>query len=349
MKVYQIKELKQKINYKICITCSLFKMNDPYRDFGNYVNKFLGWMFKIPKDSFIRLYTDEITYKSEEFEKLLKLNYNKLEIFIYDYPEFKDSDGYHDGTFGTLMRYLPLWDKKIWDTYKIDYIWITDVDIYINFLNFEILKKMEKEHASICYYAKSGYNVPWIEDEVKYPIGAGKFIVKKNVRFSESSLKNFLKEVLDGKYNKLRKRILNHYILREDESKIKSITKTNYFPYGYDEYYVNSILYEEIKSYKQIVQLNISLSSFKFFLPNIPDIENIREYEYQLWKGKINVDFFKNYCDKIFEEIQKLDFTVTVNFPRRLNICLKDYELYKDKVIKNSNIYGPYVLVNPQK
>jgi hypothetical protein len=221
-------------------------MKDSYRDFGKYLKSLYRWMYKIPKNSFIRLYTDEITFNDRNFQDLVSKSYNKLEIFIYDYPEFKDSDGYHDGTFGTMMRFLPFFDKNLVKEYKVKYIWISDVDIYANFLNFDVIQTMKNQKCMVAYYAKACYNVPWASEEILYPMGAGKIIVRSNVEISEYRFNKFLKDCVSGKYKNLRLKILEKFKALDNKEKIKSVENSKYICYGFDEYYCNEILNKNI-------------------------------------------------------------------------------------------------------
>jgi hypothetical protein len=351
LKVYSFKKLDydQLTNYKICISVSLFKMSDPYRNFNKYVSKFLDWIYKIPSNTFVRLYTDEASLMSKEFQTIIDKEINHLEIFIYDYPEFKVSKvksyDFHDGTFGTLMRFLPLWDKELWSKYKIDYIWVSDVDIYPNFLNTDILDMMKENKASVAYYSKACYSRPWVPDDMNFSIGAGKVIFSKKAEVSEYKFKKFLREILNGKYKWLKEKIKKYYRIINDERTLKSVIKNKYITYGFDEYYCNVILYSDIQDYKTIVQYNIDLRGLKF---NFPDYKNkalLDTLEFKLWTNEDSDNTkFKLETDKFYDYI--LEHKESVNISNRFKLCLEDYGKYRSNIKPDSNILASFLVVN---
>lgn len=344
----QLGNFKDKVSetsgFKICISVSLFKMADPYRDFGKYVTRFLEWVYKIPSHSFIRLYTDEASLMSKEFQTIVDREIDHLEIFIYDYPEFKAS-GFHDGTFGTLMRFLPLWDKDLWNKYKIDYLWVSDVDIYSGFLNTDILDLMKAEKAKVSYYSKACYAKPWVPETMNFSIGAGKIIFTKNVEVSEYKFNRFLRDILSGKYKWLKNSIRDYYRSLNDEKTLKSVIKNRYITYGFDEYYCNVILYSDIEDYKTLVQYNLDLKVLKYNYPDYKSKATLEDLEYKLWVGeendntkfKIETNNFYNY---ILE--QKADKIL----PNRFKICLEDYGKYSSNIKPDSNILSAFLVVN---
>jgi hypothetical protein len=347
LKVYSFKKLdyNQISNYDVCISVSLFKMVDPYRSFNKYVNRFLEWVYKIPSNTFIRLYTDEASLMSEEFQSIIDKEINHLEIFIYDYPEFK-SRYFHDGTFGTLMRFLSLWDKELWDKYKIKYLWVSDVDIYPRFLNTDILDMMKKNKASVAYYSKACYSRPWVPEDMNFSIGAGKIIFNKKAVVSEYRFKKFLKDILNGKYKWLKEDIKKYYRNIGDIKTLKSIIKSKYITYGFDEYYCNVILYKDIQDYKIIVQYNLDLKVLKINFPDYKYKALLDELEFNLWtdketdnsKFKNETDKFYNYIltDKNYEKIDNL----------RWKLCLEDYEKYNSNIKPNSDVLSSFLVIN---
>ena len=109
IKFVNLKTINESTKYDIVICASLFKMKNFYRDFNEYINKFLLWLPKIPRNSYVRLYIDNTVLDSTLFKELLdEKKYPHLEIILYECEEYLDSEDYHDGTFGTMMRFIPL-------------------------------------------------------------------------------------------------------------------------------------------------------------------------------------------------------------------------------------------------
>jgi len=354
LKVYSFKKLDYNQltgskAFKICISVSLFKMADPYRNFNKYVSKFLDWIYKIPSNTFVRLYTDEASLMSKEFQTIIDQEINHLEIFIYDYPEFKSFApkfyDFHDGTFGTLMRFLPLWDKELWSKYKIDYVWVSDVDIYPNFLNTDILDMMKENKASVAYYSKACYSRPWVPDDMNFSIGAGKVIFSKKAEVSEYKFKKFLREILNGKYKWLKEKIKKYYKMINDERTLKSVIKNKYITYGFDEYYCNVILYSDIQDYKTIVQYNIDLRGLKFNFPDYKNKSLLDTLEFKLWTNEDTDNTkFKLETDKFYDYI--LEHKESVNISNRFKLCLEDYGKYRSNIKPDSNILASFLVIN---
>ena len=215
MKVAPIKLLNDSVkkSYDICLSASLFKMADPYRNFTRYVSATLKLLERFPAGFFMRIYTDMATFSHPEFARIAEAPYEYLEIFIYEYPEFIPNKrlGFHDGTFGALMRFLALWDRTLWSDYNIKYIWISDIDISPAFLDTKIITEMEKTRSSFAFYSNACYGAIWVNDNRKFPILAGKDIFGPDVKVSKDKFNKFLRDCLQGKYKWLKKLIEDNY------------------------------------------------------------------------------------------------------------------------------------------
>jgi hypothetical protein len=343
-------------------------MADPYRNFNKYVNRFMEWVYKVPNNTFIRIYTDEASLMSREFQAIIDKEINHLEIFIYDYPEFKESRAsgikdskvsksfasksydFHDGTFGTLMRFLPLWDKELWSKYKIDYLWVSDVDVYTNFLNTDILDMMKKKKAKVSYYSKACYSRPWVPGDMNFSIGAGKVIFSKKAIVSEYKFNSFLRDILSGKYKWLKNSIKKYYRIIKDEKTLKSVIKNKYITYGFDEYYCNVILYSDIEDYKILVQYNLDLRVLKYNYPDYKNKSTLEELEFKLWTGEENDNTeFKKETDKFYNYILKQNILTDKAdkiLSNRFKICLEDYGKYSSNIKPDSNILSAFLILN---
>lgn len=108
LKFETLKSIDSDKKYDIIISASLFMMKNSYRDFNVYIKQFLQWLPYIPRNSYVRLYVDQSVLNSDLFKELLEDKYKHLEIILYECEEFLDNEGFHDGTFGTIIRFIPL-------------------------------------------------------------------------------------------------------------------------------------------------------------------------------------------------------------------------------------------------
>ena len=349
MEVYKLKVLNKvfRKNYNVCISISLFKMNDPYRDFGKYVAYLYNWIFKIPKNYFVRLYIDEVTLKSPEFEKIIESSFNNLEIFLYNYPEYKDNSGYHDGTFGSISRFLILFDNDFKKNYSVDYIWISDSDVQPFYFDPALIKDMKNRRIDICYMSKSTYNVPWIPDSVDYPVINAKIIIKNDIKFSKYNFDKYLRDILDGKYKEMYDKIVTWNSYRTKKTVYNPNQK--YFIYGFDEIYSNQILYKEFLNYKRLIIYYLDLALFQ----KIPTIDvNIPNYEIMdelNWKYILKGDNskMKEYIelnDSAYEYLKTLPLTL---LSTRMKKAYDDYKKYRPLLNSNNKEFAVFLLVNP--
>ena len=148
--------------YEIMISASLFKMIDSYKDFEKeYLNKFLKWFEVVPKESYVRLYVDGSVLQEPSFVSILDKQHKNLEIIFYEFKDFiRDdiNDLYHDGTFGTIVRFLPLYSK--FRPRNIKYVWISDLDMPVTIFNYKYINIMQKNNIKVTFYSKGCYDKP---------------------------------------------------------------------------------------------------------------------------------------------------------------------------------------------
>jgi len=225
------------------ISVSFFTMQEAYRSierYEKYLKQFLDYSEKLHNFE-VRIYTDDsgIVYASKVSEGL-----DNVSIYKFDCPEFKDGK-YHIGTFGTLVRFLPLFeDHKI--------VWISDIDIPTSYLDFDMHKCQVYIQTSVCYERKVYGR--------KQTIVANKFIIK-NLTFSKALLTRFLNKILKG----LLKTTINELNLANTR---KSPSKV---PYGIDEYFLNTAIYDNIRkqSVKVFIKKQYDAEGFIKYLPSM--------------------------------------------------------------------------------
>lgn len=213
IKITILKEVQQ----PNVIACSFFTMTDSYRAFGKYkihLEVFLKYTKKLT-DFEVRIYTDDT---GSEFALEVSKDYPNVSVHHFDCPEFREGTG-HVGTFGTLARFLPLFeDHKV--------VWISDIDIPEHWIN-ELSGVDFEGYSYLCYDRKVYAR--------KYTLVAGRFITR--VKLPRALLTRFITKVAKGDY-KSTIQALNESNKRKPSSE---------FPYGMDEVFINSSVYDWIK------------------------------------------------------------------------------------------------------
>jgi hypothetical protein len=332
--------------YDIIISASLFKMKNSYRDFNIYINDLLKWIKYIPKRSYLRLYVDNTVLSSTLFNTLLDDDkYPDLEIILYECEEFMDSEGYHDGTFGSIIRLIPLFQKPK----NVKYIWVTDLDMPIKVYNYKYIKMMLEKNVKVCYYSKACYNKPWSQG-LEYPIGAGRIIMNSKINLDYKDFTKFLNDVLKNKYKSIYEEIKEKY-----ENPVKGLKRkmsdVKYFPYGFDELFCNLYLLPVFETYKHIIFFDIGLRAF--IDEKVTKIPNNKEYTglyFKSWATNINVKDYKkliNTTKNIYESVKD----APLDPESYLNACRDDYKKHYKFIDPKSNEIGivATVIKNPKK
>jgi hypothetical protein len=314
-----IKEVSYE-KYDTCVSCSLFRMTKSYRDFSKYIRDLNKIVKNLDKRMFIRLYIDESILLEPSFVDLFNSNTENLEIVFFEFPDFQvqqDGQVYHDGTFGTMARFLSLYQKPSLPN-NIKYIWITDVDLPAGILDYSNIKEFKKD-IHLSYFAKACNDREWIDNEVEFPILAGRIISKTDVEYPISDLEEFLSNVLNDKYSDLLTRIIRN---REGRSHQALAT---HFTYGFDELFVNKYLYKTMQQYKRIVYLDILLDIGI-------DNEKLHRLEYQVYKNVKHMNARQKlikFNRLIYDKVKNKNKD---SYSYRIGKCVRDYETYKNKI-----------------
>jgi hypothetical protein len=346
-----IQVLSNPKKYEVMISVSLFKMKESYRNFSSYIKNLYSWINTLSDKICVRLYVDESVLEEELFIKLFNQNIKHLEIVLYEFKDFY-FDEYHDGTFGSIVRFLALFDKPHIPE-NIKYIWISDVDLPIYNFSYENIKDLKRNNVKIGFYSKACNVVEWVKDDYKYPINAGKIIVDRKVKFSYENFELFLNKVLLGEYEEIKNRILKN---RENKS---HYAPAKYFTYGFDEIYTNEYLRLDIEKYKYIIYYDISLDTLKRVIKSNSgdklenNLENnlrnkfleLNELERQMWKSsksntKENKIKLRNINNEIYDMVKNFEIENT-----RLKICMNDYIKYNNNIDYKSYVWGLTAIV----
>lgn len=311
---------------KKVLSCSFFKMQGAYRDIAIYkafLESLVTRKSKLLKGFELRVYTDD---SGQEFVLDVAKDQDHVSVHHYDCPEFKEGNG-HTGTFGTLVRFLPLFETGL------DIVWITDIDIPLYMLDPSILTKMKSlkrdfyVNTFFCHQRK-----PW-NIGVKYPIVAYKIISFKT--FPRQILTRFITKLTNGDYADVIDR-LNDYNERK--------TPNKKFPYGMDEYFINNVFYKYLKSHDVSIYLMIgyvilSMLVYKDKEITKEEIEMINEFSNKPTKElfvkikklmKRSIPNVVNELPCLQEFLDKID---TLPMPTKIGWLFEEYH----PEIKNSN------------
>jgi hypothetical protein len=348
----EIKELNfpeiKSLKYDVMICCSLFKMKDSYRDFSKYVKNFLSWIYKVPKTACVRLYVDESVLTDESFKILFDKNIPHLEIIFYQFDDFKvfdseDSEGsdgiknsvYHDGTFGSIVRFLAFYNKpSIPDTIK--YIWVSDVDLPAYTFDYDNITRMKRMKADISFYSKACNNNEWFPDSSENPINAGKVIISRKVKPNFKDFENYLSDVLNNKYEELKQRIMKNREGRQHYSPAK------FFTYGFDELFLNTYFVKVVKKYNHLIYYEITLDTFRKYIDD-PIFEEYKKIDNEIWNNPLTKNTKENKLklreinDRIYQKIETVKDDIK---SKRLKICIKDYDKYRNKISYDKSVWG---------
>lgn len=232
MSQIEITVLKQgRVSDKV-LSCAFFRMvSGGYREFGKYetnLKKFLE-ASRVLTGFEVRIYTDDT---AKDFCVSLAEKYMHVSVYHYNCELFKEDDG-HTGTFGTIVRFMPLFEKDL----KV--VWISDIDVKSTFFDLKIISAMKQNKCDVFIDSLVCYNnKPWAA--VNYPIVAHRFV--SFLTFQKQLLTRFLNKLHDGDYADLIK-LTNEFNL----AKKKVTIPNDRFPYGMDEAFINGPIYNSIK------------------------------------------------------------------------------------------------------
>lgn len=255
------------------LSASFFTMANAYRPVEKYVRhlqRFLEYQKNLGFEC--RIYTDGsgIEYVMPLAEK------HNVTVIQFECEPFREGVG-HVGTFGTMARFLPMFED-------LDLVWVSDLDIPPHFLDPKLVqfmhnKKLDGVLRTMTCYDRKPYGR-------QYTIIADRMLVKPN--FSKSSFTKFL--------TKLEKGDLQDWVDNLNEGHNKG--KHDIFPYGMDEVFLNTVIYDSIKRRKlpYAVDYNYGLTSGFFEHNTSIKKSEVRELE----------DHYANPTKEKFKKVKEL-------------------------------------------
>lgn len=275
------------------VSVSLFRMKKSYRGFSKYLDFCIDFIEKVEKvlpDWILRIYVDESVQPNE----IDQLKASNVELVVYKCDDFWDAEsGTHEGTFGTFMRFLPMFSAQ-----KYEAMVSSDIDVDVFMLDY--FKYLDKHAEQVGFINQLCYNT-WIPEDLKYSILAGGIYTK--VVFPRVLLTNFLKEVKTGSVSlKI----------------IKDTDRDTFVPYGTDEYFLTTKLYNYLEANRiKVMTLTLSsvVSGIRNVLKSVKDErkEKIEKYikklsylDHEFWRDPrtLRPDAFKKYLTPIVELVQ---------------------------------------------
>jgi hypothetical protein len=256
IKIEKIKHVKKHKTY--LFSGVIFKMKDSYRDFSIYVDgviEELKYFDNCKENITYRLYFDESVEDDESWDVLLK-EFNKrkfTELYKYTYPPLKNGK-FHDGVFGTLVRFLPLFDSnkdRDWEIFSSIDIDISTNNTMENLVmvnkefkkrNQDFLVKIPMCHNTFVFWAVPR-NLKNKKNEL-YIIASG---FSSKITFDIKYLYNFIEDITnkDSEYKFYLENIVPKF--RNDNK------KDDLFIYGMDEYFLSNYILPDLEKRKTSV------------------------------------------------------------------------------------------------
>jgi hypothetical protein len=303
---------------KYLLTTSFFYLENSYKSTYKYFNglKKIIEFINSNEEYYLRIYFDSSIFlnpKYKELYEILKLN-NKIELFKYTCLEFIKTNPFHIGTFGTLLRFLPLFEKSDYDI-----IYITDIDDgSFDYVKFYIDKISEKNQKFFFNYIE-GYGKRYLDEfnnKFSDTIIANIFV--KDYRFDLKIFTEFLN--LLTRSNKLFMKIENINNQFESFKKLNPQIKQTY---GIDEYFLNICLINTLDR-KDICWIKEDLY-FNYFFSNL--IINSKDYVEIKKKYLIDIinilDINPKYNFKSYDELKNILMDM-INIHSHKNIDLRN-------------------------
>ena len=303
IKIKEIKTVKGPKN--ILISSVAFKMKNSYKDSSIYTDGLLEqlkFLDSSNKKFTYRLYFDQSIEKDKNWKVVLKEMKKRsyTELFKYECEILKDGD-YHDGVFGTFMRFLPLFtenkNNKEWEVFMS-----TDVDFKIDNVCFEQMEKFKNSDEKFfiklpkCYHLKSWISHLEMPKKYSLVVLGGSFASK--ITFNKKLLLDFLINIIEeGKYFK-------NFIKYNDLASPSFLKNKEHdkFIYGMDEYFLIDVLLKDIRKrdipiliYNWYIHYTGLLIQIKNLNNNFKDLNN---EEINRWKKLLKTVLRRGYDDK---------------------------------------------------
>jgi hypothetical protein len=297
MEIIKYNELKDR--KKILLSVSIFKMLRTYRKFYNYF-EYLSIIINLYASNThidIRVYFDDSCLS--ELNSFIK-KYKNVEFYKFNYQQLR-IDKYHEGTFGSFIRFLPIHENEY------EFVWISDLEPYKFFLDNNLLIKINNNEINTIFYSKPYYGTPWIDKNNDYPI-INMFIIT-NQKIPIEIFNTYLTDLASNKYNEIKKKLMKYR-----QSYYHNLDIIDKFPYGMDEYYSNNIIYNYLYTKKTWVIYDVNpILLIKKIKNNTELIKMMYDLCNDLYKTN-DQQIIKNMIDTIKSLIKKVGEVTLLNY-----------------------------------
>jgi hypothetical protein len=319
-----------KINYgtkKNILSACFFKViGKGYKDFSIYVDgliKLNNLLTKLNLNYKIRLFIDNSIYNDTNlFDKITKLK--NVEPILYSCKNYIVNDNYHEGLFGTLVRFFPFFNFPNNDanTVVIVDIDVTNISIFKNEVKLLKTNKYLSKFFNNIYLFKSGplYKSTKYNFDIFYKDKLNPYVFAS----SYFSIKRINSDVLINFFNKINsvspeQNVFSYLDNPDPNIKIKQQNANGKFIYGTDEYFLNKTLGNYLIDNKMCYAVNTFWDVFGCLYYVLSDFEKLTDSKIKL-------------IDLMFKYIyEKLDW----KFVENENIKVKFDKL--DKIIFSKN------------
>jgi len=201
-------------------------MTDAYRYVEKYKRYFMKFLYqkRVLKGFETRVYTDD---SGKDFILDVTRRDPTVSVYHFNYAPLREKVG-HIGTFGTLIRFLPLFEPGL------ETVWISDIDIHDYYLNPSYLSHRD----DFTFHSHPAYKIGLYHRP--YSIVANIMISHKT--FPKELFYRYLQDLVSPEGT------LKQYIEDQNKHNQEGARPKPYsrIPYGIDEYFMNTIMYDYI-------------------------------------------------------------------------------------------------------
>jgi len=332
---------------KHLLSFSIFKMYQSYRNFDKYTRKLEKLLNHTHNNNFgfdIRVYFDDSCHTEI---KLFMNKFKNVEFYKYNFPPLRMGE-FHDGTFGSLVRLLPIFEEYSpqKEVHKYNYVWIDDIDIIPKDLNLNDIYKKELKGFNTYFLSIFCYYRPWIKSEHNYNMN---FPLVTNIKLRMNIMTKFLDDLANNKFIDVIERILK---FRPDRYNYDYPVR---HPYGMDEYFTNYIIYDDLTKYSTYVLYQVEITPLLKVISYADGIDNnykeilksLLDLHYLSYKATDlkTITNINNTYIKLFNKLDKQKLYSILD-DKTLN-CIKEYIEFLNKYdMKDINNFKYIIKIN---
>lgn len=354
MEKYDIKCYKKPSNvpptYDV-LSVAFFLMPKSYKKVREYVwglKQLVDHVLnKIPKNYYLYVFHDstieEERHDNEELNRLVRNDiktllqflkrHSRVFLFRFNFPSmrYEENSFYHESTFGTFVRFLPLFDYKEYQ--HLNTVSVLDIDI-INVLKyhptiytkqFELIEKIPEFpiyfNSHICYDLLYWTRIKRL-DKLTFLRIIAHFIGNRQ-RFPRKLFEDCLKKLVDGTllFSEDVEHYRRHIEMLHDVNKSKKVK----FLFGYDEYFLNAYVLPWI--------IKNQINFFTIFVGKHSPTHPVKDFLITLEYNTNRLEVVSESQTKVVKKI--LSYAIKEDIPSSLSVT-ESYQM-AIRVIRNSD------------